>query len=170
MDMLASMAEVSKRTVYNHFDSKDALFMQLMTELWQQAKQQVGISYDPKAPLHPQLYAIVEAEIEVICSAEHLEMNRVAFGHFFYHPQALKQEIEKLAADESAVLRWIKAALDDERLKPLDPQIGAEQIHSLIKGRCFWPQLMQIAPLLDAEQRHELADQTVAMFLSHYGV
>lgn len=168
MDMLAAMAEVSKRTVYNHFESKEALVMSLMSELWQQAKHQLSATYDPEAPLHRQLCSLIEAEIAIICSPEHIELNRVALGHFFYHPEALKQEVEKLSANESAIVRWIRAARDDGRLQPLDARTGGEQIHSLIKGNCFWPQLLQIAPILNDHQRHELAERTAAMFLSHY--
>lgn len=168
MDLLAARAEVSKRTVYNHFNSKEELVMCLIGDLWKQAKQLIGREYDPQTPLHSQLCALIEAEIEIICSTEHIELNRVAFGHFFYHPNALKQEIEKLAPDESSLVRWIKAARDDGRLKSLDAEIGGEQIHHLIKGCCFWPQLLQIAPILYAQERYQLADQTAAMFLSHY--
>ncbi len=34
MDELAALAQVSKRTVYNHFASKEVLIMTLMAELW----------------------------------------------------------------------------------------------------------------------------------------
>ena len=34
MDRIASAASVSKRTVYNHFPSKDDLFEQILQELW----------------------------------------------------------------------------------------------------------------------------------------
>ncbi|WP_421870566.1 TetR/AcrR family transcriptional regulator [Motiliproteus sp.] len=168
MDRVATLAEVSKRTVYNHFESKEALVMCLISELWQQAKHQRGGDYQPDAPLHGQLRAIIEAEIEVISSTEHIELNRVAFGHFFYHPEALKQEVTKLSAHESSLVRWIKAARADGRLIDLEAAAAGEQVHHLVKGRCFWPQLLQIAPILNPEQQLELAEQTTAMFLSHY--
>ncbi|EPF7654109.1 TetR/AcrR family transcriptional regulator, partial [Vibrio vulnificus] len=34
MDKLAALAGVSKRTVYNHFSSKEALVMELLSVLW----------------------------------------------------------------------------------------------------------------------------------------
>lgn len=168
MDMLANLAEVSKRTIYNHFESKEALFMELITELWTNAKQTTGLVYDPDSPLLPQLVQLIDAEIETISSDEYLELNRVAFGHFFFHPEELKKEVEKLATFESSIMLWIKDALADGRLKELEPEVATEQIHSLIKGKCFWCQLLQIDPVLNADERHELATQTAEMFLSRY--
>jgi|TARA_B100000676_G_C17445018_1_gene516105 TetR/AcrR family transcriptional regulator of autoinduction and epiphytic fitness len=37
MDKLAELANVSKRTVYNHFSTKEDLVMHLVTEQWQSA-------------------------------------------------------------------------------------------------------------------------------------
>lgn len=168
MDELAALASVSKRTVYNHFASKEALIMALMTELWQQATLHEGRDYEPGVALHPQLCDLLESEIEVICSQEHIELNRVAFDHFLHQPQALREQVEKLSAHEPATRRWIRAAVADGRLAELDDEIASQQLHNLIKGSCFWPQLMQIAPLLGAQERHDLASRTAALFLSHY--
>jgi len=168
MDELAALAQVSKRTVYNHFASKEVLIMTLMAELWQQATVHEGRDYDPDADLHSQLCALIELEIEVICSQQYIDLNRVAFDHFFHRPDALREQVEKLAAHEPAITRWIKAAVADDRLQQLDHEVASQQVHSLIKGGCFWPQLMQIAPLLTVQERRELASQTTALFLSHY--
>ena len=64
--------------------------------------------------------------------------------------------------------RWLKAAVEDGRLKPLDVEFANGQLHSLIKGSCFWPQLLKKEALLDSAERRYLAEQTVAMFLSYY--
>lgn len=168
MDALASLAQVSKRTVYNHFATKEALVMQLITELWQRAMQQIDVAYDPTQALQPQLSAVVEAEIEAICSKEYLELARVALGHLFYHPDALQKEMQKISAQETAITRWLRAAAEDGKLKPLDIEFASGQLHNLFKGHCFWPQLLKMAPVLDPRQRQELADSSVAMFLSYY--
>lgn len=168
MDELAARAQVSKRTVYNHFASKEALIMELIGELWQQATLLPHGAYEPTADLQAQLCALIESEIKVICSREYIELNRVAFDHFFNQPEALRKEVEKFAAIETGIKRWIKAARADGRLRELDTEIAAGQIHNLIKGSCFWPQLAQIAPILNAAERKALAERTAAMFLDHY--
>ncbi|MBS7690824.1 TetR/AcrR family transcriptional regulator [Pseudomonas lalucatii] len=168
MDMLAAEAQVSKRTVYNHFASKEVLIMELITALWQQATLLPQGSYDSDANLQEQLCALIASEIAVICSREYIELNRVAFDHFFHRPEALREEVKKFSAYETGIKRWIKAAQVDGRLRDLDAEIASGQIHNLIKGSCFWPQLMQVAPILDEPEREALAERTAAMFLSHY--
>lgn len=168
MDELAASAQVSKRTVYNHFASKEALIMALITELWQRATLSTDGTYDADAGLQGQLCQLLESEIDTICSREYIELNRVAFDHFFHRPEALRRQIEKFSSHETAVKRWIRAARADGRLGELDVEIATAQVHNLVKGSCFWPQLMQVAPLLDERERRALAERTAALFLSHY--
>lgn len=170
MDVLAAEAGVSKRTVYNHFDSKEALFSYIITSLWTQAVQAGRCVYDPARPLRDQLCEALEAEIETINSQEYIELNRVALGHFFYQPEAIKEEVARLAVTEKAIVRWINAAVKDGRLQVPDVTLAVQQLHNLIKGSCFWPQLMHIEPMLDAPARRRLAEQTADLFLARYGV
>ena len=169
MDMLASLAEVSKRTVYNHFASKEALIMHLITELWQQATAPSAHDFDPTVSLQQQFSRVLRAEIEVIGSQSYIELNRVALGHFFYQPDALQQEVEKFTAYETASERWISVAANAGCLKPLDVKIASGQVHHLLKGGCFWMQVMQLAPVLSEQEQIALAERTAALFLSYYG-
>ena len=50
MDRVAQRAEVSKRTVYNHFPSKDDLFRAVVGELVDMAMSALDIVYDPTRP------------------------------------------------------------------------------------------------------------------------
>lgn len=81
MDKLAQIAQVSKHTVYNHFESKEVLVMTLLKELWHSALVQVDRKYEKDQPLGSQLEAILLAEIKTIRSPEYIDLNRVAFGH-----------------------------------------------------------------------------------------
>jgi TetR/AcrR family transcriptional regulator of autoinduction and epiphytic fitness len=63
---------------------------------------------------------------------------------------------------------WIRAALADGRLKPLDPAFAAHQIQGLVKSFAFWPQITMGAPPLSAEMQEQVAASAVDMFLGHY--
>src|SRR5471030_2046299 len=45
MDKIAATAGVSKRTVYNHFPSKDELFTHILLELWESSAALMAIPY-----------------------------------------------------------------------------------------------------------------------------
>ena len=51
MDKLAEMADVSKRTVYNHFSNKEELVLQMLSELWTRTMVEVDLPYDASKPL-----------------------------------------------------------------------------------------------------------------------
>ncbi|WP_444896022.1 TetR/AcrR family transcriptional regulator [Microbulbifer sp. EKSA008] len=168
MDELAARAQVSKRTVYNHFSSKEALVMYLIGELWQQATQPSGCDYNPDSDMQSQLRTLLEQEIKTICNPQYIELNRMAFDYFFHQPEALQKEMEKYKAHETGVQRWIKSAVADGRLKSLDIEVASGQIHNLIKGGCYWPQLLQLSGPPSSVEQEALAERTAAMFLSYY--
>lgn len=168
MDKLAEEAKVSKRTVYNHFATKEVLVMHLMSELWFEAMANNQGQYQPEQALFSQLSAIIFTEIQVINSQEHIDMARVAIGHLFYSSEDMKREVEKMKQHETALLRWIKAAANDGKIEIEDAVFANEQLLHLIKGQCFWPQILTCQPLLDDSQRQHLADESAKMFLSRY--
>ncbi|WP_028107980.1 TetR/AcrR family transcriptional regulator [Ferrimonas futtsuensis] len=168
MDRVAALAQVSKRTVYNHFPSKEALVMHLLRELWQQALTQSKIQYQGDEPLAPQLQALLEEELAMMSDPVNLDMMRVAFGHFLFHPEQMQAEMEKYGELETGLQRWLAAAVADGRLKSLEIPFAVEQLHGLIKGCGFWPQVLMSMPPLGESERQHLAAESAAMFLSHY--
>lgn len=168
MDKLAELASVSKRTVYNHFNAKEELVMHLIKELWHKTMASIAVSYDAKASLHEQLEALLLAEIELITGEEYLELARVAFGYFFYNPEKLKDEVAQLTAQETVLHRWLVSARADGRLDFDDLDYVIKELSCLLKGHCFWPQLLKVEPPLDVSQRRTIAKRTTALFLSHY--
>ncbi len=51
MDRISERAQVSKRTVYNHFESKDVLFKEINQCLADQINSALEVAYDPAAPI-----------------------------------------------------------------------------------------------------------------------
>jgi len=169
MDKLAEVAGVSKRTVYNHFATKEALVMTLMTDLWEQALSQPTVAYDAHQPLEAQLQQLVRDDMDYLQSKEHIEVSRMLIGHLFYTTE-MQQELQKVIKEENAILRWIKAATQDERLSVTDVDQAQAELQSLIKGQCFWPLIFQVEEPLNDEQKQQIAANITAMFLCRYKV
>ncbi|ALM91198.1 MULTISPECIES: TetR/AcrR family transcriptional regulator [Alteromonas] len=170
MDKLAELANVSKRTVYNHFSAKEELVMHLIKEQWQSALVDIGAPYNPKALLADQLTDLIMADINFMSGDEHLELARVAIGHFFYEPNRLKDEVAQLQAQEKAMHRWLKAAKKDNRMDFDDIDQVVEELDSLVKGQCFWPQLFKLEDPLTEVRKLEIAKSTAALILCRYEV
>ncbi|MBB1362303.1 TetR/AcrR family transcriptional regulator [Shewanella sp. SR44-4] len=167
MDKLAEVAGVSKRTVYNHFATKEALVMTLMTDLWQQALSQPSVVYDSHQPLAEQLQQLVRFDMDYIQSEEHIEVSRMVIGHLFYTTE-MQEELQKVIKEETAILRWIKAATLDGRLTVTKVEQAQTEVQSLIKGQCFWPLIFQVEEPLNEQQKDEIAANIVTMFLCRY--
>ncbi|MBB1438494.1 TetR/AcrR family transcriptional regulator C-terminal domain-containing protein [Shewanella sp. SG41-4] len=167
MDKLAEVAGVSKRTVYNHFATKEALVMTLMTDLWQQALSQPSVVYNSHQPLAEQLQQLVRFDMDYIQSEEHIEVSRMVIGHLFYTTE-MQQELQKVIKEETAILRWIKAATLDGRLTVTKVEQAQTEVQSLIKGQCFWPLIFQVEEPLNEQQKDEIAANIVTMFLCRY--
>ena len=163
MDKLAELANVSKRTVYNHFSTKEELVMHLVTQQWQTAILNINKKYDATLGLDEQLQDLILQDIEFMVSESHLDLARVAIGHFFYEP-------EKLKAQETAMHRWLKDAKADNKLAFDDLERVVDEIDSLVKGQCFWPQLFKIEDTLSDSDKKSLAKNTAALILSRYAI
>lgn len=170
MDKLAELANVSKRTVYNHFATKEDLVMHLIAQQFENAKQSVTMQYDSSRDVADQLCDLILQDIEFTVTEEHLDVARVAIGHFFYEPDKLKDEVAQLKAQETAIHRWLRAAQADNKLKFDDINLVVEQIDSLVKGRCFWPQLFKIEEALSSSQKQSVAQSTAQLILSQYAI
>ena len=153
MDKLAEMAEVSKRTVYNHFANKEDLVLHLLSELWSRTMIDVDVSYSSDRPLKDQLLQLVEAEIELVSGTEFLGLSRAAAGYYMYQPEKLQDAMAEFPSDPTALHRWLAAAMDDGRLRRADVDLAFDQLHSLVKGACYWPQLLGFKSAITAREK-----------------
>ena len=170
MDKLAEMAGVSKRTVYNHFPSKEHLVLHMLSELWTQSMVDVDVPYSAGQPIEDQLLKLVEAEIELVSGTEFLGLSRAAAQYYMFQPEKLQEAMAEFPNEATALHGWLRAAMDDGRLRHADVDIAFEQLHSLVKGVCYYPQLLGFKAGITGKEKRRLADESVAMFLDHYRV
>ncbi|MGH8410894.1 MAG: TetR/AcrR family transcriptional regulator, partial [Pseudomonas sp.] len=80
MDKIAATAGVSKRTVYNHFPSKEELFAEILHQLWASSVAQLDVSYASDRPLREQLRGLLQAKMTMMSDANFLDLARVAIA------------------------------------------------------------------------------------------
>ena len=168
MDRIAATAGVSKRTVYNHFPSKDALFAEILVPLWEKSTALIDRAYRPDRPLREQLLELLRQKLRMLDDANFIDLARVAIAETIHSPERAQSMVARMGNKEEGVTVWIRAALADGRLKPLDPAFAAHQIQGLVKSFAFWPQITLGAPPLSAEMQELVAASAVDMFLGHY--
>ncbi len=170
MDRIAAVAGVSKRTVYNHFPSKEELFALILEELWQSSVASVELPYRADQPLDVQLLQLLRQKLDLLGDANFIDLARVAMAEIIHSPERAQAIICRMGEKESGVSAWIRAAIADGRLRQVDPEFAGHQLQGLVKSFAFWPQVtMGQAPLVQAE-RTRVAESAVAMFLGFYAV
>ncbi|KGJ91503.1 TetR/AcrR family transcriptional regulator [Colwellia psychrerythraea] len=168
MDSLAKRAEVSKRTVYNHFPSKDVLFHNIVKELCDSFNQATNIQYHPDKPLDEQLHIAATSEIQLLASECFRDLNRITISECIRSPELASSTLEHLGQQKDGLHVWINEAMNDGRLKTADAHFAAQQFLGLIKASAFWPQLFMSQTFPSPEQQKIIADDTVLMFLARY--
>ncbi|WP_211453186.1 TetR/AcrR family transcriptional regulator [Collimonas antrihumi] len=170
MDKIAARAEVSKRTVYNHFPGKEELFAEILARLWQATAEQGALAYRHDKPLRAQLRALMQTKMDMLSDSNFLDLARVAIAAAIHSPERTQDMVAKMGEREEGVSTWISAAQAAGKLKPADPAIAAHQLQSLLKAFAFWPQVTLGQPPLPAAQQKQVLDSAVDMFLAYYEV
>ncbi len=86
MDRIAERAGASKRTVYNHFGSKEALFQAVVARLFEQSTELKGVVWDPERPLEHQLNDFVQAKTLLSEDTSARCLTRVVLGVYTKQP------------------------------------------------------------------------------------
>jgi TetR/AcrR family transcriptional regulator of autoinduction and epiphytic fitness len=169
MDKIAATAGVSKRTVYNHFPSKDELFAQILQQLWCSSAALTDIPYDPARPLREQLLGLLWDKMNMLQDAYFLDLARVAIAEAIHSPERAHEMVARLSAKEEGLTRWLRAAQTDGTLRAADPVLASHMLQGQLKTFAFWPQVTLNQPPLDAATQTTVVEATVDMFLSYYG-
>ena len=168
MDKIAASAGVSKRTVYNHFPSKEALFAQILEQLWERSIEGLDLAYRKDRPLRAQLLELLEQKLALLRDENYSDLARVAITAGLHAPELAQELVTRMGNREEGLTTWIRAAAADGRLKTDDPLFAAMQMHALVKGFAFWPQIALGQPHLTLAQQKKAAESAVDMFLAYY--
>ncbi len=167
MDQVADRAGVSKRTVYNHFENKEALFRAVSVGLINEAKA-LPVEYDPHAPLQEQLLDLANQEVKILTSEPYLSASRAILVESFELPGIIDQIAKEIPAGQDPVENWIKAACDDGRLKCSDINQATLHFYTLIKGVFFWPVICGVCTAPQGAEQQRYIENTIELFLSYY--
>ena len=166
MDRISARADVSKRTVYNHFESKDVLFRAILDVMAEQANRALDVAYIPGQPIREQLITLGWAEGVLLTDPNFMKVARMVVGETMRDPVLAGEMNEKMA--RLAVFReFIEAAAQDGALSIDDLDRATDQFLGLIKAQGFWPVIFT-GEVVTQDQMTGIIDTTVDMFLKEY--
>ncbi|NEQ65836.1 MAG: TetR/AcrR family transcriptional regulator [Symploca sp. SIO2D2] len=168
MDQIAKVANVSKRTVYDHFPSKDNLFQAIVDEILQQIGEMPSHEYSKEKPLDEQLLAIGKTFATTITGRDFMKLSRVVISRFIQAPEWAHNTLNAHARLRQDMIAFFKAGKKDGRLKIGNPEKAAAQFCGLIKEIAFWPELMAGQEPISTRERNATVKAAVEIFLDHY--
>lgn len=166
MDRISERAQVSKRTVYNHFESKDILFKAIHQSLADQINSALEIKYDPQKPIREALTELGWAEGELMTSPCFMSLARMVLSEAIREPD-LAADMNARMTKLSVFADFMERATAEGRLTVDDPAVAAEQFLGLIKSRAFFPNIYA-ARVPSREEVDRIVDESVDLFLARY--
>lgn len=166
MDKIAEVAGASKRTVYNHFTSKEELFQAVVEKFLGEQQSLKQIRYDSTRSLEEQISEFIDAELFLINDATRLGLSKVLTSVFLFDNKLAIETRKKYATQDKGLLDWLRAAQKDGKIKLSDPVITLQIFYGMVQGTLTWPALFQ--GISDAKKLASLKSELIATFLSQY--
>lgn len=168
MDSIADRASVSKRTVYNHFENKDALFEAITEQLIMHVKGGLRVDYDPSKSLEEQLRTIAELQVRMSEDEDMLRTARMLLAGMMSTPDSCRDALQRAKWEKEPLIDWIKAAQADDRLVNCDVEISGHLFRSMLDGMFFWPRITGAHELPANKDRDTVVNTAVGMFLGFF--
>jgi TetR/AcrR family transcriptional repressor of mexJK operon len=175
MDQVAEQAGVSKQTIYAHFKSKQALFIDVVVSMTGGAAQR--LQEDTGTPMNdrPVQDFLLEAAIEqldVVLTPRLMQLRRMVIGEVERFPELGKALFEN--GPQKAINRLALACAHYNEIGQLntpDPLEAANFFNWIVMGApTSAAMLLGDAGIPDRDERHRHAMESVRIFLCAYGV
>ena len=167
MDKIAETAGVSKRTVYNHFGSKENLFQAIVNDFLAQRQSLKTITYNPKKSLEEQLLAFANAEIFLIDSPKRLGLSRFLTGVFLNDTAYARETVAKYPPSYDMLMNWLKEAAKAGKIKTDNLMLAARVFYAMVEGAITYPALFSEG--INKSAVKPMLDEIIATFLARYG-
>jgi AcrR family transcriptional regulator len=167
MDRIAARAGVTKRTVYAHFENKQALFAAVVTgacaNVVAQLPRPENLPDDPREGLSLALHR----SRELMQSPNCIRLERIIAAEAERHPAFAATLNAAFAAGEAmlaqSLARWAAAG----RLKPLDVALAARMLNDQVGCATSFRGLLGEPP--DTALGRAAVDEAVRLFLTSHG-
>lgn len=144
MDQIAEKAGASKRTLYNHFCSKEDLLQAVISRyLNSYQKRKEGIYFQKEENLQVQLSRFIDAEVYLVNSPQRMTLAKVLTSIFLWNSELAVKTQKRFNQKEDPLRVWLQEASRSKKLSVKDPAKTAELFHSLVQGAITWPALFQ---------------------------
>jgi TetR/AcrR family transcriptional regulator of autoinduction and epiphytic fitness len=167
MDRIAEVAGVSKRTVYNHFLSKEILFQTIVADFVGRHDEIKPIEFSKTDSIQAQLRRFIKAELFLIDDTVRRGLSKLLTSTFLMNIEFGKATYGKYQP-HSAFISWLEAAGENRVLYCESPELAARIFYGLVEGCLTWNALMSDGDSL--ENSELLINEIISVFLARYKI
>jgi TetR/AcrR family transcriptional regulator of autoinduction and epiphytic fitness len=168
MDRISARAEVSKRTLYKYFESKDRLLISIIELAARRLAELEDLRYSPERPIREQLVELAWAEGQILRSPDAVAISRIIISETLRNPELAEATRGRLDKTR-AFAAMLRAAAEDGALIIADPQEAAQEFIALIKAKAFWPVIFG-EEIVSEARMGEIIETSVDFIMLRYGV
>jgi TetR/AcrR family transcriptional regulator, regulator of autoinduction and epiphytic fitness len=169
MESIATRAEVSKRTLYKHFPSKEAVFEAVLLLLIERVAPLGKLHFDKKRDFAEQLQEIAGQEMQLICDPDFIRLSRVLMVECMRSEQRSRTLMAQFGEKEHGLFRWFSEAGKAGKLGRLDPRAIADTFVAMLKSSIYWHSVIAWQPPPDKAMQKRVIDEACLTLMSRLG-
>lgn len=167
MDQIVAQAGVSKATIYNHFENKDALFAEVMRARYERLERELG-EVDAVRPPEEALADFGRRLIDLVTQPEHVALVRVIIGCAATNPAISEAYFRHgKAAAFRALGAYLEARVAEGAFAIDDVYLAGMQFLGAIKEPLLWPLVLGGTP---RGEKSDVIGHAVRMVLGEWSV
>lgn len=167
MDKIAEVSGVSKRTIYNHFPSKESLFQAIVADFLKQRDEIKPIQYSKDLSLQEQLREFAQAELYLINDPVRRGLSKLLTSVFLMNIDFGKDTRSQFEPHR-AFIQWLNSAKEDKKLSFQSPELAARIFYGMVEGCLTYSALFTDGESL--KYADNLLNEIISTFLSRYGL
>lgn len=168
MSVIAERWGGSKATIYNHFASKENLYLEVIGMLGDKFLREIYKALDPNADIQTTLLTLGELIVKALCSHEVVltqrnaiaEANTQGIGKLFYE-RGPREAINKIA-------EYLNNCMELGKLRKSNSLVAAQHLGGLLRAECHDLMMFGVREEFSAKEISEIAERAINAFFNGY--
>jgi len=169
MDEIAEVANVSKRTIYQHFQDKQCLFQVMLAKHWEQILSGDMEIFNEKKSIAENLKNFSKEFFKFLYQPETINLFRLLISESHRHSHLTDLVlINETPPFKKELIKFLKSCQEQGLLKMSDVDRAASFFLGLLKEYHFWPMMLGFTKTPHPPNQNQFQDEAIQIFLKAY--
>lgn len=152
MHKIAQNGQVSSRTLYKYYPSKQDLYDCLINQVLEHLEASYNIVFSEESSIENGIEKIIKAKIEFSLNDSLINITKIIMGEILKSKYPKPVQMSRLNKYEHMFTTWISLMQDSNKItSELDAQDISNQFHAILKADVYWPIIMGLVKKEDLD-------------------